>query len=111
MSARAFLAWLGNGCRWRPLDDWLSGDLAECISGGPWERVTDGQPVEHGPRMCQIFRVAEVVVQDGHLALAFDGLDDLWLADYFRKIRPNQRQACAPWFKAKMKRLRPTVDA
>ncbi len=111
MSARDFLTWIGNGFRWQPADDWQIGDLAECLATGPWFRVLDGRPTDYGPRMCQILRVSDVVVQDGLLALAFHGVIDLWMAENFRKIRPNHREACAPWFKAKLQRLRPTVDA
>lgn len=98
----------GNG---RATDDWQSGDLAKCVRSGPWQRMCDGQLVDYGPRMCQILRVCAVTMTEGHHALAFHGLRDLWTAENFRKIRPNNRDACTITFKRQMKDCRPRVDA
>lgn len=109
MSARQFLAWLANGFKHLPTDDWQAGDLAECLESR-WLIVSTGDKCE-GPSLGQILRVEAVDEADGLKGLAFEGLNYWWAAACFRKIRPQQREACSPAFADKMKRLRPMVDA
>ena len=91
-------------------DDWRVGDLATCRAKGQWHRLESGQAC-NGPRFGDLLRVSNVGMSQGWHWLEFEGVGDAWTAECFRKIRPNQRQACTEGFKLRMKGLRPKVDA
>lgn len=99
---------IGNGFEH---DDWRVGDLAECVRTGDWYRIADGQPMT-GPRFGQILRVAGIGMTGGWHWLAFEGVEQLFTAECFLKIRPNQREACTPAFAQLIrKHSREGVDA
>lgn len=95
------------------MDDWQVGDLA--VSVGP-----TGKPgswtAKGGPRKGSIQRVADLVVGHGWTALLFDGYPAPhwtrgWNANCFRKVRPDEQQACEPEFVQLLKRSEQKVSA
>lgn len=104
--------------RWHPpvgndraADDWRTGDLAVCITGGSWTHLWSGMRVD-GPKEGELLRVVAVGFGMGHHALTFHGGGSWWTAVCFRKVRPNNREACDPRFAQLIrKHSREGVDA
>jgi hypothetical protein len=117
MSIRGFIDRLTGKSKWVPPqgnglehDDWQRGDLAVRIAKGEWYGLEDGRRVA-GPEFGELLRVSCVRMDQGWHILAFEGTAHFWTAECFRKVRPQQREACDQSFIRKMKGIRPKVGA
>jgi hypothetical protein len=91
------------------MSDWAVGDLAVCVDDKPrWHGNV--VPVAVG---C-IYRVNFVEVIGRSLFLTLDGVHPSTIfgsyADRFRKIRPDEREACEPEFVTLLKRSKHKVS-
>lgn len=92
-------------------EDWMPDDIAVCINpSGMWVSVTGA--LAYGPEDGQHLCVQAVALIEGVQFLMFERFPGgKYHADAFVKRRPDERKACTPDFKRKLKRLRPMVDA
>lgn len=80
-----------------PAEDWAAGDLAECVTRGPWYSFADGHRSENAPIRGERYVVRHARVGDsGCLLLEFGrfgrrGYD----ARGFRKVRPEADEPVA----------------
>jgi hypothetical protein len=92
------------------MNDWQVGDLALCV-------VTSGRKVHKGDgcRKGRIYRVIGTAVDwVGNLGIVLDGKrsdhpSGAFLATAFRKIRPDEHEACEPEFVTLLKRAKRTA--
>jgi hypothetical protein len=88
------------------MSDWQVGDLALCVDDRPSRK-----PIRWEPVAGAIYTVASVAITDGGSALELeedpyrDGLT-AWFASRFRKIRPDEHEACEPEFVKLLKRTK-----
>ena len=94
------------------LVDWQIGDLAVCIEGGDWFSFEKQDFDGIGPELGSVHKVTFVSIQHGGVALDFAEWPDEWFwADAFRKIRPDEHEACEPEFVTLIKRAKRPVSA
>lgn len=90
--------------------DWSKGDLGVCIGDNQWLDVYTNRP-RKGPALDELVKVRDVAERHGFLFLRLEGNSDWFTAQWFKKLRPNQREACDFRFRALIKSLRPKVGA
>lgn len=91
-------------------DDWSVGDLAVCVEAEFYNR--DGSPAS-GPELGGVYTVTDIgTAIEGFTWIGIDGFGDLGMdARQFRKIRPDQHEACESEFVTLLKRSRNRVVA
>lgn len=115
MSIRGFIGGLFRP-RWpnvdlRSSEDWMPGDLAVCTGSNPWCDLNTGQ-MRGGPCKDDLMRVQQIAVRRGHLFLRFGRWPGDWFtARWFRKVHPDNSEACKPAFAKQMRSLGRKVEA
>jgi hypothetical protein len=92
------------------MSDWQVGDLALCLADhGDWVGMSYGAVVK-GPENGAVSRVIEIgYAGDG---LKFAEFGHFFHRDRFRKIRPDEHEACEPEFVTLLKRVKaPAIEA
>jgi hypothetical protein len=94
------------------MSDWQVGDLAACIKKDAWRTFPTGRPAE-GPAYDTVHRVRRVGIfpLDGKAVLWLeawpgDNFRNSFTAARFRKIRPDEREACEPEFVTLLQRIK-----
>lgn len=80
------------------MNDWQVGDLALCV-----EPKLGRYAVSCGFRVGGVYTVAGVAQSGTRIGLVFDGRysrhqSGAWCASGFRKVRPDEHEACEPEF-------------
>lgn len=72
-------------------EGWSVGDLAECVTRGPWFSFVDGHRSENAPKFGDRFVVHEVAIGDsGYVVLGFGRFGGRrYDARGFRKVTPR----------------------
>lgn len=89
-------------------DDWRVGDLALCVDDA--RRRYSGPPTGL-LRKGKVYRVIGIAGPNLIMAEGPVGDDLGWRSDRFRKIRPDEHQACEPEFVTLLESFKPKVDA
>lgn len=90
-------------------ETWMPGDIAVCTNEA-WFHF-DGSS-GYGPVDGQSLPVLAVMLIGGVQFLVFEQFSPKnYHAGCFVKLRPDERKACTPEFKRRLKRLRPKVTA
>jgi hypothetical protein len=88
------------------VSDWAVGDLAVCVNNEalPWSSNADYRKLVVG----QVYRVSGLRPHPITLGLHVSGIDSVWglSCDRFRKIRPDEREACEPEFVTLLQRIK-----
>jgi hypothetical protein len=90
---------------------WLAGDLAVCISDGPWTEHDTGEPAQNPPKKGEVYRVSWVGFSSGMHVLELAERDGWYTARSFRKAVTEQDEACEPEFVQLLKRSKRKVAA
>jgi hypothetical protein len=99
--------------------DWQVGDLAVCVDDGPHPQEPDRAGLTL-VRTGGFYRVSGIGVSEFYncTVLTFDGIDGhldtstgFYAAWRFRKIRPDEQEACEPEFVTLIKRSKQRVSA
>lgn len=91
------------------MSDWQVGDLAACVNSGKCPKCVNTCPL---PALDEgrIYTVATITSDEQGLLfdLAEFGRDPDWgfCAEHFRKIRPDEHEACEPEFVTLLKRTK-----
>ena len=94
-------------------DDWKVGDLALCVDAGPFShpRFRTTKPGRHILlSRGAVYRVARPLFEEmtGLCGLALEEFPDHeWLAERFRKIRPDEHEDCEPEFVTLLNNCKP----
>ena len=88
---------------------WQVGDLALCVDATLRPYSYEAHKLEQG----RVYTVFGVVIGPctGRAALMISASNYPCTADRFRKIRPDEREACEPEFSKLLLRSKPKVDA
>jgi hypothetical protein len=87
------------------VSDWQAGDLAMCVIDGGWFGHIHGSLPSIFPEKNAVYRVVKVRPRDQITFLYFAEIDGKgWNAAAFRKIRPDEHEACEPEFVTLLKR-------
>jgi hypothetical protein len=98
------------------MSDWAVGDLALCINDAVCPFAGHNGGMVNG----KIYTVRDIIVVDGQTGLRFKDLPDPGPNDCrylafsetrFRKIRPDEHEACEPEFVKLLKRSKRKVSA
>lgn len=92
-------------------EEWHVGDKAICILDGPWVNIFT-RVTAVGPEGGRIYEVTRVTVEYGAQCLGFAEFGCLdYLAQHFRKVRPDEREACTEAFRKLLNRKPEPVAA
>jgi hypothetical protein len=96
------------------MSDWQVGDLAVCVDNAP--RSTTAPGIQYRLECGRVYRVSALrQARSGKLNLFMEGVAYPFGigngAFRFRKIRPDQHEACEPEFVTLLKRTKRTVPA
>jgi hypothetical protein len=98
------------------VSDWQVGDLAVRVKYDDPERWYPMGTITYGSTLGEIRRVDGVVLVAGEIGLIFADNPSphrtrAWSSLQWRKIRPDEREACEPEFITLLKRSKRKVDA
>jgi hypothetical protein len=89
------------------MSEWQVGDLAVCVIGDGWFGYEHGSVPSAAPQKNAVYRVVKVRPRDALVFLCFAEIDAKgWNSAAFRKIRPDEHEACESEFVTLLQRIK-----
>lgn len=94
------------------MSDWNIGDLALCVEAGDWFDADNEVFDSFGPEVGSVCTVEGFGECNGRMSLLLiEWPADEFTASAFRKMRPDEQEACEPEFVTLLERIKQKVSA